>query len=152
MFITCICTIFNFQENSIGMCSVYNTSIREKVEELWVDPASSLVTRIWRTSTLHMIQSCVTVRLGISCVIEFLHGGTPLFALRYCPYRLLNRTCIPSSDIGSHSADESNFPGRVWSTLFHKQTLIWDTYGFFSKKHFHVWNFSSATFIESNCL
>lgn len=100
----------------------YSTSIRENVEVLWVDSASSLTTWIWRTSTLHMIQSCVTVRLGISWVIEFLHGGTPLFALRYCPYRLLNRTCIPSSDIGSHSADESNFPGKVWSTLFHKQS------------------------------
>lgn len=114
---------------------MYSTSVRENVEELWVDSASSLITRIWRTSTLHKIQSCVTVRLGISCVIEFLHGGKPLFALRYCPYRLLNLTCIPLSDIGSHSADESNFSGKVWNTLFHKQSYYNKTLTcLFSKK------------------
>lgn len=47
---------------------------------------------IWSTSTFHKIHSCVADRCGISCVIEFLHGGNPPFALRKCPYLDLNLT------------------------------------------------------------
>lgn len=55
-------------------------------------------------------------RWGISCVIEFLHGGRPPWGRKKLPQNDLSLTCIPSLR-GSHSVAGSRNSGAVWTTF-----------------------------------